>query len=83
MCIGTSIFPVPGTCYDAKGNQVPDGYYEDPANCRKFYACGGGISYHMDCGAGTIYNPESRSCDINDDGRICTSRDVPIDAVGK
>ena len=58
-------------CKDAHGDPEPDGNYEDPDDCRKFYMCSGGIAFNMGCAAGTIYNPASRNCNIHDDGRQC------------
>ncbi|XP_011499966.1 PREDICTED: uncharacterized protein LOC105363863 [Ceratosolen solmsi marchali] len=34
-----------------------------PDNCEKFLQCANGITYSMDCGSGTVYNPITLVCD--------------------
>ena len=56
-------------CADTDGNPLPYGNYEDEADCRKFYNCFMGIGYHRDCGAGTVFDPDTESCSIYDEGQ--------------
>ncbi|XP_015590101.1 uncharacterized protein LOC107265302 isoform X3 [Cephus cinctus] len=39
------------------------GLLAHPVDCKKFLQCANGITYVMDCGPGTVFNPTSSVCD--------------------
>ncbi|XP_011630840.1 uncharacterized protein LOC105422952 isoform X2 [Pogonomyrmex barbatus] len=39
------------------------GFLPHPETCKKFLQCTNGITYIMDCGPGTVFNPVSTVCD--------------------
>lgn len=40
-----------------------NGNYRDSANCHGYIACSNGITYHMPCPAGLVWNDAKKICD--------------------
>lgn len=51
------------TIQPAVNNCIECGLYKDPENCRRFYQCSQGVSYHRWCPAGLHYNKLFKICD--------------------
>lgn len=39
------------------------GLFPHPETCKKFLQCANGVTYVMDCGPGTAFNPITKVCD--------------------
>jgi len=43
----------------------PDGIYQDPESCTQYYRCVAANTYHENCPAGTVFNPNNHYfCDL-------------------
>ena len=47
----------PDVCYGQR-----DGTYDDPEDCGAYYFCSNGITHHMRCPYGTVWNRKMRGC---------------------
>uniref|UniRef100_A0A2I9LNV1 Chitinase n=1 Tax=Centruroides hentzi TaxID=88313 RepID=A0A2I9LNV1_9SCOR len=41
-----------------------DGYFQDPADCQKFYNCNNGKAAQLTCGPGTVFSEKLQVCDF-------------------
>lgn len=40
-----------------------DGLYSDRRDCTSYFVCRSGFSYHLTCGSGLMFNPETGGCE--------------------
>lgn len=45
------------------GSCSADGFYTDAKNCAAYYICKNGLSYHLSCGKGLMFDPATGKCD--------------------
>ena len=45
-------------------NELGDGYFPDPYNCRKYWHCEHGAGQHYMCKDNLLYDPDNRWCDF-------------------
>ncbi|XP_059149313.1 chitinase-3-like protein 1 [Physella acuta] len=54
-----------------KDQHLSDGIHEYPGNCASFIECAGGQTFIMQCGAGTVFNKDTKNCDFPANVRGC------------
>ncbi|XP_076238933.1 uncharacterized protein LOC143182076 [Calliopsis andreniformis] len=54
------------------------GLLPHPDTCKKFLQCANGITYVMDCGPGTAFNPETTVCDWPHKVPGCSEQKPPV-----
>jgi len=52
-------------------------FFPDVRDCTKYWQCGNGIAYHMQCGPGTNWNPTVWTCDYPQNAGCTAKPDAP------